>query len=74
MGRTVGVKNILNYAPSFCSGITSVLMPTKRSKQLYKAIRAARQMDGLYDDWMAVGDDLRNAMDKFEKEMAWQRK
>ena len=33
-----------------------------------------KQNDGLYEDWKAVGNDLRCAISKFDTELKWQRK
>lgn len=74
MGRIGNTKKILDYAPNFCSGIASVLTPTRRNKQLRELVTSMKQEDGLYEDWRAVGNDLRSAMNKFNTEMAWQRK
>lgn len=74
MGMIRNTKTILDYAPNFYSGIASVLMPRKKYKQLCELVKSMKQEDGLYEDWRAVGNDLRSAMNKFNAEMAWQRK
>lgn len=74
MGKIRNTKNILDFAPNFYSGIASLLTPTRRYKQLCELVKSMKQEDGLYEDWRAVGNDLRNAMNKFNTEVAWQRK
>lgn len=67
-------KRILDFAPSFYSGMASVLMPGEKSKRLRKAVMSMGQDEGLYEDWRAVGNDLRRAMSKYDTKMKWQRK
>lgn len=74
MDKNRSAKRILDYAPSFRTGVTSVLRPGKRLRQLRKAIMSMEQNDGLYEDWQAVGQDLHIAIDKFQSELVWQRK
>ena len=65
---------ILDFAPSFKTGVTSILRPTSRTRHLRKVIMDMKQNDGFYDDWQAIGHDFRNAMSQFNKDLAWQRK
>lgn len=74
MGKIRSSNKILDYAPNFYSGIASVLRPTRRTQQLRKTVRLMSQDDGLWDDWKAIGNDMRVAITKFNSEMAWQRK
>lgn len=64
----------MDYAPNFRSGVASVLNPGRKSKQLRKIVLSMKQNDGFYEDWKAIGNDLRCAMSKFDTEMRWQRK
>lgn len=54
--------------------MASVLTPGRKSRQLRKVVLSMKQNDGLYEDWKAVGNDLRCAMSKFDTELKWQRK
>lgn len=74
MERIRSAKRILDYAPNFRSGVASVLTPGRKSKQLRKIVLSMKQNDGFYEDWKAIGNDLRCAMSKFDTEMKWQRK
>ncbi len=74
MGKTKNAKSILDFAPNFYSGVASVLTPRRKSKQLREVVMSMKQNDGLYEDWKAIGSDLRCAMSKFDTEMKWQRK
>ena len=67
-------KRLLDFAPNFYSGIASVLMPRKNSKRMCETIKERKVNDGLYEDWLAVGNDIRTAMTKFNTEVSWQRK
>lgn len=66
-------KSFLDFVPNFYSGIASVLMP-RRSKRMCEAIKERKANDGLYEDWLAVGNDIKTAMNKFNTEVLWQRK
>lgn len=66
-------KRFLDFAPNFYSGIASVLMPG-RSKRMREALKERKTNDGLYEDWLAVGSDIRTAMNKFNTEVSWQRR
>ncbi len=66
-------KGILDFVPNFYSGIASVLMPG-RSRRMGEAIKERKANDGLYEDWLAVGNDIKAAMNKFNTEVLWQRK
>ena len=74
MERIRSTKRILDFAPNFYSGVSSVLTPGRKSRQLRKVVLSMKQNDGLYEDWKAVGNDLRCAMSKFDTELKWQRK
>lgn len=74
MERIRSAKCILDYAPNFHTGVASVLTPGRRNRQLRKAIMSMTQNEGLYEDWRAVGNDLRVAINKFQIGMSWQRK
>ena len=74
MEKIRSTKRILDYAPNFRSGVASVLNPGRKSKQLHKVVLSMKQNDGIYEDWRAVGNDLRVAINKFQTEMSWQRK
>lgn len=74
MERIRTTKGILDFAPNFYSGVASVLTPGRKSRQIRKVILSMKQNEGLYEDWKAVGNDLRRAMSKFDTEMKWQRK
>lgn len=74
MKRFRSTRIVLNFAPSFLSGVASVLTPTKKNSRLQKAILSIKQNDGAYEDWQAIGNDLRIAMNDFNSELTWQRK
>ena len=74
MRKIISTKRILDFAPNFRSGVASVLTPTRKSRQLRKVVMAISQNDGIYEDWIAIGNDLRCAMSKFNADMTWQRK
>lgn len=74
MERIRIAKRILDFTPNFHSGVSSVLTPGRKSRQLRNVVLSMNQNDGLYEDWKAIGNDLRCAMSKFDTEMRWKRK
>lgn len=65
--------NLLDFMPNFLTGIKSLFLGNNR-EDLYDALLQRSSNDGLCSDWLAVGNDLRTAMDKFNSEMSWQKK
>ena len=55
----------MDFAPNFGSGVASVLTPGRKNRQLRKVVNSMKQDDGLYEDWRAVGNDLRVAINRF---------
>lgn len=60
------------FVPNLYTGIFSILTPSRRSEQLRQAVKAIEQNDGFYENWQAIGNDFRSAINKFNKDMAWQ--